>query len=79
MPLHKGYKCPVHGMAILSTLPLGIEEAVSSKKGKVKLDLTELVIDLYDGAISANMKTGNLTPKCVPILATHFDVEDIDR
>ena len=33
----------------------------------------------HDSAISANMKTGNLTPKCVPILATYFNVEDIDR
>ena len=65
--------------ASCSTFPFGIEEAVSSKKGKLKLDLTELVIDLYDGAISANMKTGSLTPKCVPVLATNFDVEDMDR
>jgi len=50
-----------------STIPFGIEEAVSSKKGKVKLNLTELVIDLYDGAISANMKTGSLAPKFVPV------------
>ena len=63
-----------------STLPFGIEEAVPSKKGKTnKLDLTELVIDLFDGAVSANMKTGALKPKSVPVLATNFDVEDIDR
>ena len=63
-----------------STLPFGIEEAVPSKKGKTnKLDLTELVIDLYDGAVSANMKTGALKPKSVPVLATNFDVEDIER
>ena len=65
--------------ASCSSIPFGIEEAVSSKKGKYKLDLTELVIDLYDGAISANMKTGSLVPKCVPVLATNFDVEDMDR
>ena len=63
-----------------SSIPFGIEEAVPSKKGKQnKLDLTELVIDLYDGAISANMKTGALVPKCVPVIATNFDVEEIDR
>jgi len=64
MPLRKGYKCPVHGTAILSTLPLGIEEAVSSKKGKVKLDLTELVIDLYDTV----KKAENRTPSTALIL-----------
>ena len=63
-----------------SSIPFGIEEAVPSRKGKPnKLDLTELVIDLYDGAISANMKTGALVPKCVPVIATNFDVEEMDR
>ena len=47
-----------------STLPFGIEEAVPSKKGKTnKLDLTELVIELFDGAVSANMKTEDRSTK----------------
>lgn len=63
-----------------SSLPFGIEEAMPTRKGKSnKLDLTELVIDLFDGAISANMKTGALKPKTVPVLATNFEVEEIDR
>lgn len=63
-----------------SSLPFGIEEAMPSKKGKMnKLDLTELVIDLYDGAISANMKTGTLKPKSAPVIATNFELNDIDR
>lgn len=63
-----------------SSIPFGIEKAVPSKKGKQnKLDLTELLIDLYDGAISANMKTGALMPNCVPVIATNFKVEEIDR
>ena len=65
--------------ACKTTLPFGIEEAIPARKGKGnKLDLTELVIDLYDGAISANMKTGALKPKTVPVLATNFDIEDVD-
>ena len=48
-------------------------------KGKVcKLDLTELVIDLFDGAISVNMKTGVLKPKTVHVLATNYEVEETD-
>lgn len=63
-----------------SSLPFAIEEAMPSKKGKMnKLDLTELVIDLYDGAISANMKTGTLKPKSAPVIATNFELDDIDR
>ena len=63
-----------------SSLPFGIEEAMPSKKGKInKLDLTELVIDLYDGAVSANMKTGTLKPKSAPVIATNFELDSIDR
>ena len=63
-----------------SSLPFGIEEAMPSKKGKMnKLDLTELVIDLYDGAVSANMKTGTLKPKSAPVIATNFELDNIDR
>ena len=63
-----------------SSLPFGIEEAMPMKKGKAnKLDLTELVIDLFDGSISANMKTGALTPKTVPVMASNFELEEIDR
>ena len=59
------------------TLPFGIEEAMPIIKGKVnKLDLTELVIDLFDGAISVNMKTGVLKPKTVHVLATNFEDEE---
>ena len=44
---------------------------MSNRKAKAnKLDLAELVIDLYDGAISAYMKTGTLKPKTVPVIAT---------
>ena len=63
-----------------SSLPFGIEEAMPSKKAKAnKLDVAELVIDLYDGAISANMKTGTLKPKSVPVIATNFELDDVDR
>ena len=65
------------------TLPFGIEEAMPIIKGKVNkldlTDLTELVIDLFDGAISVNMKTGVLKPKTVHVLATNFEDEETDR
>ena len=48
------------------SLSFGIEEAMPSKEAKAnKLDVAELVIDLCDGAISANMKTGTPKPKFV--------------
>ena len=61
-----------------SSKPFGIEEAAPFKKGKTnKLDMTELVIDLFDCVVSANLE--DKRPKSVPVLATNFEVEDIER
>ena len=65
-----------------STLPFGIEEAAKGKSGKSKanqLDITELVIDLNNGVRSTNLKTGSLKPKSVPVLASNFDIEEVER
>ena len=41
--------------------------------------MTEMVIDFLDVAVSANFKTGALRPKSVRVLATNFELEDIER
>lgn len=67
--------------AVRSTLPFGIEEA-KGKGGKTKanqLDLPELIIDLYNGARSGNLKTGSVRPKAIPALASNFDVHEMER
>ena len=67
----KGTNAVFMERASWSLLPFGIEKLMSNRKAKAnKLDLAELVIDLYDGAISAYMKTGTLKPKTVPAIAT---------
>lgn len=64
-----------------SALPFAIEEA---SKGKAKsrtnqLDLTELIVDLYNGVRSTNMRTGSMKPKSIPIIASNFGIEDMER
>lgn len=41
-----------------------------------QLDITELVIDRVR---SANMKTGSLKPKAIPVLASNFDIDERER
>ena len=65
-----------------STLPFGIEDPVKGNKGKSKanqLDVGELIIDLYNGVRSANLKTGARKPRSIPVLASNFGVEELDR
>lgn len=65
----------------MSTLPYGIDDPGHSK-GKSRannLDLTELVVDLYNGAPTTNYSTGVLIPLSLPIVATNFDQDSSTR
>ena len=65
-----------------SLLGLRRPEAAKGKSAKSKanqLDITELVIDLYNGVRSTNLKTGSLKPKSIPVLASNFDIEEVER
>lgn len=78
----KGTNAAFMERASRSTLPFGIEDPAKGKHGKSKanqLDISELIIDLYNGVRSANLKTGSLKPQSVPVLASNFDVEELDR
>ena len=66
-----------------STLPYGIDDpllkgtAGSSKTNL--LDVRELVVDLYNGAKSANALKGSRRPRSAPIIASNFDLKDDSR
>lgn len=50
-----------------------------AKKGKSKanvVDIAELVVDLYNAARSANLKT---ECEIIPVIATNFGLEEMDR
>ena len=44
-----------------------------------QLDLTELIVDLYNGVCSTNMRTGSMKSKSIPIIASNFDIEEMER
>ena len=59
-----------------SSLPYGIDDPNSGKKGCSKtnfLDISELIIDLSGGALSGNSAKGVKKPFSVPIIATNHD------
>ena len=65
-----------------SGLPYGIDDPNKGKSGFSKsnmVDLGELAVDLYNGSRTANMKTGSLQPRAMPIIATNFQTEQADR
>lgn len=65
-----------------STLPFGIEEGARGKKGKSRanqLDMPELIIELYNGSRMTNLKSGTMKPRSIPVVASNFDVEDMEK
>ena len=78
----KGTNAALMQRASRSSLPFCIEEAGSKIKSRSNsnfLDLPELIVDLYNGARSANLKTGSLKPKSIPVTASNFNVEEVER
>ena len=67
--------------ACSSCLPFAVEEGKGSRnRSKVnQLDISKLIIDISNGSRSANMKTGIVKPKTVPLIASNFDIEDLQR
>ena len=56
----------------LSCLPYGIDDPnMSSYTGRKQLDVGELVVDLYNGAKTANLRSGALLPHSAPLIATN--------
>ena len=61
-----------------STLPYGIDDPQTGRAGAKanRLDLLELIVDLYNAAKSTNAVKGSKKPKSVPVVATNWNIKD---
>ena len=59
------------------TLPYGIDDPQNSSRSTSKtnrLDLPEMIVDLYNAGKSANMIKGSKKPKSAPLIASNYDL-----
>ena len=64
----------------LSCFPFGIDDPnMSTYSGRKHLDVGELVVDVYNGAKTANLRSGALQPSSVPIISTNSPPKDDPR
>ena len=52
-------------------LPFGIDDPPKGSKGN---DISDLIVDLYQGGKTANLRKGSLLPKSVPLVASNFSI-----
>ena len=63
-----------------STLPYGIDDPQTGRAMKTnRLDLPEMIVDLYNAAKSANAVKGSKKPKSAPIAATNWNLQNEER
>ena len=61
-------------------LPYAIDDPKGKSKAKInQLDLGELIIDIFNGSASANMKIGQIKPTTGPVIATNYPLDDVAR
>ena len=61
-------------------LPFAIDDPKGKGRAKTnQLDIGELVVDVYNGSSSANLKTGSRKPVTAPTIASNFMVEETPR
>lgn len=76
----KGSTAYMMERAALSCLPFAIDDPnMATYSGRKQLDVPELVVDLYNGAKTANLRSGALLPCSAPIIATNTLPKDNPR
>lgn len=76
----KGSTAYMMERAALSCLPFAIDDPnMATYAGRKQLDIGELVVDLYNGAKTANLRSGALLPCSAPIIGTNTLPKDDPR
>ena len=64
--------------ASLSSLPFAIDDPPKTTKSG-GCDISDLIVDLFNGCKTANLKAGSLQPLSTAIVATNFDIRKEER
>ncbi len=76
----KGTSAYMMERSALSCFPYAIDDPnMGSYAGRKQLDVGELIVDLYNGAKTANLRSGALQPCSAPIIATNTPPKEDPR
>ena len=64
----------------VSSLPYAIDDPPKASKSKGNsVDINDLVVDLYNGCKTANLRSGPLKPLSIPLIASNYDLKKEER
>lgn len=61
----------------LSSLPYAIDDPPKTARNSV--DINDLIVDLYNGCKTANLKSGSTKPVSIPLIATNYNIQQDAR
>ena len=64
--------------AAISSLPFSIDDPPRSRSGSA-MDLNDLIVDLFNGCKTANLRKGSQEPHSIPLVATNFNIDSDQR
>lgn len=63
----------------VSSLPYAIDDPPKGRSKGNSVDINDLIVDLYNGCKTANLRSGPLKQLSVPLIATNFNLKKEER
>ena len=60
-------------------MPSAIDDPQKQTARNISVNVSDLIIDLYNGAKTANLRKGSLKSKSAPLVATNYDIKSADQ
>ena len=65
--------------ACVSSMPFAIDDLQKQTSRNTSVNVSDLIIDLYNGTKTTNLHKGSLKPKSAPLVATNYDIKSDDQ
>ncbi len=63
----------------LSSLPYAIDDPPKATSKGSSVDINSLIVDLFNGCQTANLRSGPLKPLSIPLVASNYNLKKEER
>ncbi len=62
-----------------SSLPYAIDDPPKATSKGSSVDINSLIVDLFNGCLTANLRSGPLKPLSIPLVASNYNLKKEER